>query len=389
MQTKPLEAIVAADIDRLVENGVAESSRLDYKLTLPRGTDEDKKEFLADVSAFANTVGGDIVFGVEEAQGLASRIVGVGNIDVDSEGLRLESMLRDGIEPRLPGVRLQWISGPWSGPVLVLRVPRSWAGPHMVAFKQSSRFYARNSAGKHQLDVTQIRRAFLESGSLSERAREFRSERIGRLVGGEAPVALTGSRLVCVHVLPHSAIAGGPDVDLVAVQRHADLPPLYGDSCSSRFNLDGLLAFVPTAGGPDMAYLQLFRNGAIETASSELYSADQSRVVIWSGVLGRELIALVERVERLLTTLGVEAPVSIFLSLIGLRGATFTGGRDSSFNQQPRPFDRDVLLFRELLVPAWGASVATILRPLMDEVSQAAGLERSRDYDGAGQWRPR
>ena len=57
MHNKPIETLTSADIDALVGNGRAESTRLDYKLTLPRGTDDDKKEFLADVSAFANTLG--------------------------------------------------------------------------------------------------------------------------------------------------------------------------------------------------------------------------------------------------------------------------------------------------------------------------------------------
>ena len=60
MRSTPLETVTSADIDALVTNGRSESTQLDYKLTLPRGTDDDKKEFLADVSAFANTLGGDI-----------------------------------------------------------------------------------------------------------------------------------------------------------------------------------------------------------------------------------------------------------------------------------------------------------------------------------------
>ena len=86
------------------------------------------------------------------------------------------------------------------------------------------------------------------------------------------------------------------------------------------FNLDGLLAFSPTAGGPDMAYLQLFRSGAIETVTSALH--DPERQVLWSAVLGRERFALLRRAELLLTTLGLEPPVSMFMSLLGMRDVT-------------------------------------------------------------------
>ncbi len=51
--------------------------------------------------------------------------------------------------------------------MLVIRIPRSYGAPHMVTFQNTSRFYTRNSAGKHQLDVSEIRSAF----ALSETAR--------------------------------------------------------------------------------------------------------------------------------------------------------------------------------------------------------------------------
>ncbi len=48
------------------ENAVAESRSLDYKAALPSGGDEGKREFLCDVSSFANTVGGCLIYGVTE-----------------------------------------------------------------------------------------------------------------------------------------------------------------------------------------------------------------------------------------------------------------------------------------------------------------------------------
>ena len=70
MIPKRFDEITKADIDALVANGVAEGRTLDYKRTLPGGKDDEKREFLADVSSFANAAGGDIIFGVEEDQGI-------------------------------------------------------------------------------------------------------------------------------------------------------------------------------------------------------------------------------------------------------------------------------------------------------------------------------
>jgi predicted HTH transcriptional regulator len=66
MIPKPLAEITESDLLGLITNGIAESRTLDYKRSLPGNSDADKKEFLADVSSFANTAGGDLVFGIDE-----------------------------------------------------------------------------------------------------------------------------------------------------------------------------------------------------------------------------------------------------------------------------------------------------------------------------------
>ena len=43
----------------------------------------------------------------------------------------------------------------------------------MVAFKGSSKFYYRASNGKSQMDVGEIRSAFTQSDSLTQRMKEF------------------------------------------------------------------------------------------------------------------------------------------------------------------------------------------------------------------------
>jgi schlafen family protein len=68
MIDKPIGEISVEDVEGLRINGVPESRTLEYKRELPGGTDSDRKEFLADVSSFANAVGGDLVYGVKRAK---------------------------------------------------------------------------------------------------------------------------------------------------------------------------------------------------------------------------------------------------------------------------------------------------------------------------------
>lgn len=193
---KSIEAITKPDIDSLLTNSAAEGRMLDYKLTLPGGSDDEKREFLADVSSFANGMGGDIVYGIAEANGVPTDIPGIGDTDLDAAKLRLDQIIRDGIAPRIIGVRMASVAGFAKGPVLVIRVPRSFASPHMVMFRNTSRFFTRNNAGKYQMDVAELRSAFNVSGALGERLERFRTERLSRIVSGETLVRLNVAKLL-------------------------------------------------------------------------------------------------------------------------------------------------------------------------------------------------
>jgi predicted HTH transcriptional regulator len=85
------------EIESLLEARCSEGPRLEYKRELPGSTDNEKKEFLADVVAMANAGGGSILFGIEEEEGSAVDIVGVSASEESSQ--RLGNLIRDGIEP--------------------------------------------------------------------------------------------------------------------------------------------------------------------------------------------------------------------------------------------------------------------------------------------------
>jgi predicted HTH transcriptional regulator len=66
MLTIDINSVVFEDIKRLKDNSVPESKTLEYKKDLTLKNDYNKKEFLSDISAFANTSGGDIIYGIKE-----------------------------------------------------------------------------------------------------------------------------------------------------------------------------------------------------------------------------------------------------------------------------------------------------------------------------------
>src|SRR5262249_6841036 len=152
--------------------------------------DRDKKEFLADVSSCANASGADLIYGVAATDGVPTEARGLVGLNVDAEMLRLEKLIPGGGEAPIPRFPISSVAGFPDGPVLIVRVPKSWASPHMVVFQNTSRFYTRNNAGKHQLDVAEIRAAFSISESVTERVQNFRADRLSKVVSDEGPVRL-------------------------------------------------------------------------------------------------------------------------------------------------------------------------------------------------------
>jgi predicted HTH transcriptional regulator len=143
---KPLDAIELADLQYLIDNQVRESKFIEYKSALPGSADSELVPFLATVSSFANTGGGDLLLGVEARAGLPTRPSGLEIHDLDGTILRLEQVMRAGLEPRLPGVDVKPVQVGDERHVLVVRAPKSWVSPHRV--KKNNQFYGRNSAGR-------------------------------------------------------------------------------------------------------------------------------------------------------------------------------------------------------------------------------------------------
>jgi hypothetical protein len=383
---KPIDVVQKPDIDSLLANKVAEGRTIDYKLQLPGTTDDAKKEFLADVSSFANASGGDLLFGASETAGVPTALPGLSAPDLDAEILRLESIIRDGIQPRVP-VRCHKVEGFTAGPVLVIRVPQSWAAPHMVTFKTWSRFFTRNSAGKYQMDVGELRSAFAASESLGERLQSFRTERLGRIIADETPTPINAPAKMVLHIMPFSSFTLGTYIDPQSQRNLLHLMfPLGRGSFDYRFNLDGFLTYrkaMPDNGIPG-TYCQLFRSGAIEGVSADVFNFKYERGILDAPTYESYLIQAVPNYLAALKQVQVPTPMLLTLSMTGVRHFALAGrmGRFGSGS-----IDRDVLLLPDVRVEQYDADAPSLLRPIFDAVWNAAGFERCFNYNSSGEWK--
>jgi Putative DNA-binding domain len=377
-------------IEGLISGRIPESRTLEYKQELPKNSDDDKKEFLADISAFANASGGHIIYGISEALDENGKTTGCpGEVKVldgnaDREIRRLEQILLDGLDPRIPGVKIKQVEGFSNGFVIVIKVPKSWNSPHMVTFKNSSRFFVRRSTLKTQLDVTEIRSAFIASESLSERIRQFRSDKIAKIIADETPVPLRQKPKIVLHVLPVESFTTGSSIDISLFEKESiELNTMIQDNrySASRYNFDGFCTYdsflMYEKEGVYHSYVQIFRNSSIESVTTKEFSELSLKTLLIKKYCEVNLTeAVKQHLKSLQSKLEINPPILIMISLLGVRGY---GVKKSEDRDQKYEIDRDHLIIPELFVQSYDEKVSDILRPAFDAIYQACGYPRSEN----------
>src|SRR5208282_1661978 len=95
----PLRNLTEENLRESKANERTESQSLEYKRLMLGNTPDEKLELLKAVSAFANTLGGDLVLGIDAPDGVPTDIIGIPSSEIDKFKLKLESIVRDNLEP--------------------------------------------------------------------------------------------------------------------------------------------------------------------------------------------------------------------------------------------------------------------------------------------------
>ena len=360
---------------------------MEFKQDLQVATDEQKVEFLSDVTALANTDGGDIVYGMRAEAGVAKELVGLRNFVPDGRIGQLENLLRDFVQPRLPGLQIEARVLGNGNHALLVRAGRSFAAPHMVRHQGITRFCGRNSIGKYDLDVLQLRSAFLASEAMSDKLRNFRLDRINKLVSGNGPVSLTAAHLIVLHLLP--VVSARPDLRLGTgdFQKLMDLglpQPMNSNSWGPAFNMDGLLVTSTWDRTAYNGFVQVFRNGFLESVESETLNPEgQFGQIIPSIAWEQRILQVFPVYVKTLEALNLSSPYVASVSLLGVRGYCMAVGPQW---RGGRLVDREHLLTDEVLIEDTGKPAGRLLRPLFDQIWNGCGWAASLNYDENGDW---
>ena len=373
-----------------------EGQTLDFKRAINLDKPDAKRDLATDVSAFANESGGDIIYGMDQtADGFAKGLMPLTGVNRDGVEIQLRQICQAQIDPPVPGLQFVTVEFEPDKFAMVMRIPRSWDRPHCVVGNTHT-WPIRDGKGNRSMKPRELRDAFMLSAEISERMKAFRAERVAALVARNAPIMPASSELLVLHVLPLSAFDSPTTFDIAGVLKNdlALAHPLavqtHIDSLTARYNFDGAIAYRSSGQQGEAAtyYTQLFRNGCIESVDSRIL---ESRVQgTTTGITARYEVwveATVRRFLQLLKKNGVEPPIFVMLSLVGVKGRQIGWIVCEPLDSQPPPgsIDRDPLLLPEVRIEAFTTDYYTALKPLFDTLWQCCGRAGSPNYKN-DQW---
>lgn len=380
--------ITEPDLQGLIDANVPEGLDIEYKRDpYDRRDPRSARELLKDVTSFANASGGQLIIGMEEENGVASRLAPFPRADADALINRLESLIRDRVEPRITGVRTRAIQIGQDGAMLIVRVPKSWNSPHGFKVDEVYRFCIRNSNGAHNASVEELRVLFSLGADSRQQVKNFRKERIAKITDNAVLVPPISSHRLIVHLVPLSALHQSNQIDLAIDLVDQNAFKCIDDGPQPNFNFDGLLSALIRQGGVCEAYTQVFRSGIVEAVKANIRQDFRGERILHAGSVAKSLIEAVTRYFDGLEALGVQPPFVLMVSLQQLGGARLAlpGFENRLAEIYPLPGGGPLLL-PEVLIDEYGAheDYHRAMRPIFDTLWNAAGFARCTFYTDDG-----
>ena len=145
----------------LIDNNAEESLTLEFKAAGALGKkDLKKKEIGKDVSAFANSAGGIIFYGIEEKEHKAADFSFIDGNEFTKEWI--ENVISGQIQRKIPDLRVIPIrfDGDLKKSIYIIKIPESPNVPHMC---KDNRYYKRYEFKSEPMEEYEVRRAYNSS----------------------------------------------------------------------------------------------------------------------------------------------------------------------------------------------------------------------------------
>ncbi|AXG08242.1 ATP-binding protein (plasmid) [Haloplanus rubicundus] len=385
-----LDDLTVEHLQRLVETGTPEKQEIEFKRQLNPQNKGHKEKFLAEVTSFANTTGGDLIIGVPDPEDVDgeddAKLWWITDHDRDKYKLDWENLIRTSTDPRLRTHEIRTLpNSDGSGFVAVVRVQASTASPHRVTLGSKKPFYGRNSAGKYQFDAGQLREKFIEQYSLREEVEDFLAERISKIRSGDTPAPFDPGPCMVLHVIPATAFNLQSEIDISSdgTDAFSGLPLFHRDRggqihSHARRNVDGIVNSQDIgdfrrgseADEPQSEYLQIFNDGRIEAVHSFHFRSDfseEKRIGFWT--LYEILHDRLPDYTGFLAERDVSPPIFLYLTFIDAKGFVTTSDK----NRDSKKLDRDIATLPVVTLESYDKSAKEVTKEFMQHIWHAFG----------------
>lgn len=256
-------------IQNAVLNRLSESLTLDFK----EQAYEDKKEWLKDVTAFANASGGKILIGIkEDRDGCAESADGIASDDLDKDIQQLSQWLRDNSDPDVSGaVRITTEFDSEDRKFIIVDIEESANGPHRIdlaSAKFGRQVYVRKGRDCVPVSMSEIRDMIEDNQRTPRRIFEFVEER-RKSIETLSPIGIPLHQYMVLHACPRRGFGSRKLVDWALRNSSKRFSPHERNWSNLLPNPLGALS--KAVNTDDDSYLQLFYNGSVEYVFSRLY----------------------------------------------------------------------------------------------------------------------
>jgi hypothetical protein len=232
--------------------------------------------------------------------------------------------------------------------------------------------------------------------SLLACSRKLHSERTAKIAAGKAPVQLLRSDLLAMHVVPSTVLDEGPvqSFDKIAKSPNKFPPLKVSHATNFKINYQGLLIGTneESLSKPQRAYVQIFRNGVVESCATSL-AKGQEREFLELPYVEAIIIKYAFEYTTSLDSLGVLPPYAVLASLAGVKEVRFLQdlilGNALPEDIPCEVLSENILQFGEVVldsVPRDFKECARRLKPILTHLANAAGLASSPSFDDDGNY---
>lgn len=392
MLTRDWEDVSTDSLVQAIDNSYSEDKELEFKRQQNPDNKGHRQTTVGEAVSFANANGGDLVIGMVDEEGVASGLWPVQYDNVDEVVLRWVDIIKRNTDPEIPqhliDIKPLEVTDEYSehvddkcehntGKVLVIRVQRSWRSPHRETLK--NQFYERSSGGKTELDTGAIRQAMVQGELLTQRAREFRDDRLASIRADDVAVRIKPNPKIALHVVPSNAFSTNRLIDPSSAdsKRGAqNAPPLLWPrefhGRQRRYTADGFLTATRQREGSYAAYTLTFHSGIVEAVTANSYSEDDEG--IHSAHVRNCLEQSIPHYKEFLTSQGGTYPIYCFLSVVGGKGIPV--GTQRTFykdHDELDVIDRDVARLPAVQIESPQTDTETVINELLDSLYNASG----------------